>query len=93
MGSLIPSFCADAGIQLNTLAILTAHQMGSTRMGVSRQASAVDPNGESWDVQNLFVADAALMPTSTGASASSLRSDVSADEALLVIRCLRMVSA
>ena len=40
--------------------------MGSARMGVARQASAVDANGEAWDVQNLFVADAALMPTSTG---------------------------
>ncbi|CAL5227030.1 g9925 [Coccomyxa viridis] len=54
------------GIHLNSLAILTAHQMGSARMGVARQASAVDANGEAWDVQNLFVADAALMPTSTG---------------------------
>ena len=44
--------------------------MGSARMGVSRQASAVDPNGMSWDVQNLFIADAALMPTSTGVFSS-----------------------
>ena len=64
---LVQSCHATAGIHLNELAILTAHQMGSARMGVSRQASAVDPNGMSWDVQNLFVADAALMPTSTGA--------------------------
>ncbi len=64
--SLLHLPCACAGIHLNSLAILTAHQMGSARMGVSRQASAVDANGEAWDVQNLFVADAALMPTSTG---------------------------
>jgi len=44
--------------------------MGSARMGVSRDVSAVDPNGECWDVQDLFVADAALMPTSTGARQS-----------------------
>ena len=59
--------CAFVGIHLNNLAILTAHQMGSARMGVSRQVSTVDPDGESWDVQSLYVADASLMPTSTGA--------------------------
>ena len=42
--------------------------MGSTRMGVAKEASAVDSNGECWDVCNLYVADAALMPTSTGAN-------------------------
>lgn len=61
------SSLACVGIHLNTLAILTAHQMGSARLGISRQVSAVNPNGESWDVQSLFVADASLMPTSTGA--------------------------
>lgn len=49
------------------MAILTAHQMGSARLGVARDSSVVDAHGECWDVQNLYVADAALMPTSTGA--------------------------
>ncbi len=48
-----------------------AHQMGSTSMGVAKETSAVDGNGECWDVRNLYVADAALMPTSTGAEASN----------------------
>ena len=49
------------------MAILTAHQMGSARLGIARDSSVVDAHGECWDVQNLYVADAALMPTSTGA--------------------------
>ena len=45
--------------------------MGSARMGVAKETSAVDGNGECWDVRNLYVADAALMPTSTGAHLSN----------------------
>ena len=45
--------------------------MGSTRMGVAKETSAMDGNGECWDVRNLYVADAALMPTSTGANPSN----------------------
>ena len=61
------SIDALAGIHLNSMAILTAHQMGSARLGVARDSSVVDTHGECWDVQNLYVADASLMPTSTGA--------------------------
>ncbi|ORX55731.1 long-chain fatty alcohol dehydrogenase [Hesseltinella vesiculosa] len=46
--------------------IFAAHQMGSSRMGVSPAVSAVQPTGETWEVKNLFVADASIFPTSTG---------------------------
>jgi len=48
--------------------LFSAHQMGSCRMGSSRDGSVVDSNGQSWDVKNLFVADASTFPTPSGAN-------------------------
>jgi len=48
------------------LAVLSAHQMGSARMGAKRGASAFDPRGESWDARGLYVADASAFPTPSG---------------------------
>ena len=44
----------------------SAHQMGSCRMGATRSAGPVQPTGETYDVTNLFVADASIFPTSLG---------------------------
>ncbi len=45
---------------------MSAHQLGSCRMGMDPQSSAVDPWGETWEVQGLFLGDGSLMPTSPG---------------------------
>lgn len=42
------------------------HPQGSCRMGADPKKSVVNPLGETHDVKNLYVADASLMPTSTG---------------------------
>jgi choline dehydrogenase-like flavoprotein len=42
------------------------HPLGSCQMGTERHSSGVDPEGRVWDVDNLFVADGSIMPTSLG---------------------------
>ena len=54
------------GIVQNKIGIFSAHQMGSCRMGSSPNNSAVNPQGETWDVKGLYVADASVFPTASG---------------------------
>ncbi len=42
------------------------HPLGTARMGVSAEHAVVDPSGECWELENLFVADGSVMPTSLG---------------------------
>jgi choline dehydrogenase-like flavoprotein len=50
----------------NTLGLFSAHQMSSARIGGSSAIGAVKPDGETYEVRNLFVADASVLPTATG---------------------------
>jgi choline dehydrogenase-like flavoprotein len=45
---------------------LTVHAMGTCKMGVDPRSSVVKPNGETWDVPGLYVADASVFPTPIG---------------------------
>ncbi|MBX3083190.1 MAG: GMC family oxidoreductase N-terminal domain-containing protein [Anaerolineae bacterium] len=56
----------QAGLRRNTFALLSAHQMSSCRMGSSPRYGAIDPTGETFEVRNLFVADASALPTALG---------------------------
>ena len=49
-----------------TFGMYSAHQMSSCRVGGSAELGAVDPSGESYDIHNLFVADASALPSATG---------------------------
>ena len=42
------------------------HPLGTCRMGSSPKTGAVDSNGESFNVKNLYIADGSVVPTSLG---------------------------
>ncbi|CAA7395560.1 unnamed protein product [Spirodela intermedia] len=54
------------GLRDSATPISTAHQMGSCRMGMDPRTSAVNENGETWEVGRLFVADTSVFPTALG---------------------------
>lgn len=54
------------GLGTNHVALFSAHQMGSCRVAGWRRRGAVRPDGESWEVRDLFVADGSIFPTACG---------------------------
>lgn len=54
------------GVKQSRSGLFSAHQMGTCRMHGVKREGVVRPTGESWDVGNLFVADASVFPTSSG---------------------------
>jgi len=42
------------------------HVMGTARMGADPRTSVFDPNGRSWDLDNVLCADSSVFPTSAG---------------------------
>jgi len=42
------------------------HPLGTCRMGVDPGSSVVDQNGKTWDLDNLYVADGSVVPSSLG---------------------------
>jgi len=44
----------------------SAHQMSSCRLAGNPALGAVNPEGESYEVRDLFVADASALPSATG---------------------------
>ncbi|MFI7004932.1 GMC family oxidoreductase N-terminal domain-containing protein [Streptomyces sp. NPDC050145] len=58
--------CRKAGYAPGRCAIAALHIMGTARMGGSRDTSATDPDGATWEVPNVVVADASCFPTSSG---------------------------
>lgn len=57
---------AKAGLPSNSFILGSAHQMSSCRMGANPSRGAVAPDGETFEVRNLFVADASALPTASG---------------------------
>lgn len=58
--------CDAAGYAPGRCAMAALHLMGSARMGGSAEMSVVDPDGATWEVPNLVVADASTFPTASG---------------------------
>jgi choline dehydrogenase-like flavoprotein len=59
---------AGRGIQEHKIGLFSAHQMGSCRMSCSPASGAVDENGETWEVEDLYVMDTSVFPTASGAN-------------------------
>jgi choline dehydrogenase-like flavoprotein len=65
----IEAFMAEvdrAGYGAGQMGYLSAHQMGSCRMGTDPASSAIGPDHQSHTVKRLFVADASAFPTALG---------------------------
>ena len=45
---------------------MSFHPLGSAKMSADSSDGVVRPSGEAWDVDNLFVADGSVIPTSIG---------------------------
>jgi len=67
-GSIV-SFVQDmdaAGWDAAQLALFSFHIMGTARMGGSSRNSATNPEGQSWEVRNLYVMDGSTFPSASG---------------------------
>lgn len=56
----------DANIQPAEMEVLTVHALATCRMGANPKRSVVNGFGECWDVENLFLTDASVVPCSLG---------------------------
>ncbi|OQS06117.1 transmembrane protein [Thraustotheca clavata] len=54
------------GFVQNSVGLFNAHQMGTCRMSASPSDGVVNPDGETWEIKGLYVADASLFPTASG---------------------------
>jgi len=65
----IESFVMDmdaAGWDNAQLALFSFHIMGTARLGDSPRFSATNPEGQTWEVQNLYVMDGSSFPNASG---------------------------
>lgn len=54
------------GVARNAVALFSAHQMSTCRIGKDRRSSVADPDGQVWSVKGLYVADTSAFPTASG---------------------------
>ena len=57
-----------AGIRENSIALFSAHPMGSARAGNDPRRSAARPSGEVHGVEGLWIGDGSLLPSAPGAN-------------------------
>jgi len=55
-----------AGWDAGQLALFSFHIMGSARMGGSPKTSATNPDGQTWEIRNLYVMDGSAFPSASG---------------------------
>ncbi|WOL17422.1 long-chain-alcohol oxidase FAO4A [Canna indica] len=54
------------GLRDGRTLVSSAHQMGSCRMAAVAREGAVSPQGETWEVEGIYVADTSVFPTALG---------------------------
>jgi choline dehydrogenase-like flavoprotein len=55
-----------AGLRDPDTTVMSAHQMGTCRIGVTPKKGAIDPTGKTWEADSLYVADASTFPSASG---------------------------
>ncbi|MBL9038362.1 MAG: GMC family oxidoreductase [Archangium sp.] len=53
-------------VQPDQMSVYGSHPMSTCRMSATRAEGVVKPTGESWDIDNLIIADASVFPTALG---------------------------
>lgn len=71
----------------------SAHQMGSCRMGSSPRYSVVDPDGQVWGTQGLYVADASNFPSASGVNPMVTNMAIADHISRVIARTMDMPSA
>ena len=56
----------EANIKGEDMEVLTVHALATCRMSSNPKLGVVNQWGESWDVENLFIADGSIVPSSLG---------------------------
>jgi choline dehydrogenase-like flavoprotein len=59
-------FLLEDKIAANKIESMSFHPLGTAKMATSPDAGVVKPTGETWAVENLFVCDGSVLPTSIG---------------------------
>lgn len=78
----------SAGWDSGRLALFSFHIMGSARLGNSPKSSATNPDGESWEVRNLFVMDGSSFPSASGVNPMITIEAIAHRNALALAACL-----
>jgi choline dehydrogenase-like flavoprotein len=56
----------SAGWDAAQLALFSFHIMGTARMGGLPRTSVINPEGQTWEVRNLYVMDGSAFPSASG---------------------------
>ncbi len=56
----------DTKVSPSHFLLMAFHPLGTCRMGAKKKKSVVNLNLETWDLKNLFIADASVFPSSLG---------------------------
>jgi choline dehydrogenase-like flavoprotein len=68
---------------------MSAHQMGTCRMGATAKQGAVDVYGRAWEAQGLYVSDASVFPSASGVNPMVTNMAISEWVARNIIKGLR----